>query len=379
MGNRAVNRMVRVRRIILAVSAGLLLLCLAAAGASAWSNRTLPAGPAALDRLDALDKARLDEAVQLRHTLGDAVWEGWAAADIPLLVWNHEYAFLTGFAEAPAGWQETPGDTWNGQPYYRQAGGDPQNFATLIGDRWVASLATKWELDQFLMGQFRDMLPGPLEAVFPFRLLLQPTEAHLSGLLHEAFHVYQAQVAPARLEAAEAAHALGDAYWAAEDASGSGAWGDEINLLAQALDADSDDEARNLAAQFLAAREARRAAGLPAHLVTYEQELEWEEGLAKYVELAVWKAGGTTPGYVPVAALNADPDFHAYGTFDSRWSQEMITLKLQARQQGETRFYYTGMAQAFLLNRLRPGWQALALNDTATLEALLSEAVGNGG
>ncbi len=373
------KRRSRVRRIVLAVTAGLLLLCLAAASLSAWSNTTLPPGPAALDRLDALDKARLDEAVQLRQTVGDAAWEGWAAADIPLLVWNHEYAFLTGFDQAPGGWEETPGDTWNGQPYYRQAGGDPQNFAIRIGDQWVASLATKWEMDQFLTSQFRDMLPGPLEAIFPFRFLLQPTEAHLSGLLHEAFHVYQAQVAPARLEAAEAAHALGDAYWAAEEESGSGAWGDEINLLAQALDADSDDQARDLAAQFLAAREARRAAGLPANLVAYEQELEWEEGLAKYVELAVWRAGATTPGYTPVAALSADPAFRAYGTFDSRWSQEMVTLKLQGGQQGETRFYYTGMAQAFLLNRLRPGWQALALNDTATLEALLAAAVGDGG
>jgi hypothetical protein len=372
------KRRPRWRRSLLLMVSSLLLFCVAAAGAAAWSNRSLPAGPAVLDRLDALDMARLDEATQLRSVLGDAVWPGWAIADIPLLVWNHEYAFLTGFTEAPSGWETVPGDTWSGQPYYRQAGGDPQNFIVLIGGRWVASLATKWQADQFLIGQFRDMLPGPLNAVFPYRFLIQPTEAHLSGLLHETFHAYQAQTAPARLEAAEAAHALGDEYWRLEDTLGNAAWRAETSLLARALGAADASEARSLAGQFLAQRDERRAAGVPAHLVAFEQQLEWEEGLAKYVELSIWRAASEASGYAPSPALASDPDFHAYATFAAKWSQELTTLRLQGGQQGETRFYYTGMAQASLLDRLLPGWQAEALNNQATVEALLRAAVEAG-
>ena len=111
-------------------------------------------------------------------------------------------------------------------------------------------------------------------------------------------------------------------------------------------------------------------------MVRFERLIEWEEGLAKYVELASWQRAGETPGYAPLAELAADPDFHGYDTFDSRWSQEMSTMKRQASREGVTRFYYTGAAQAFLLDRLSPGWQAQAMQPDVFLEDLLAAAVG---
>ena len=50
-------------------------------------------------------------------------------------------------------------------------------------------------------------------------------------------------------------------------------------------------------------------------------------------------------------------------------------MKRQAGQEGETRFYLTGMAQATLLDRLLPGWKELALAEGVFLEDLLREAV----
>jgi hypothetical protein len=50
-------------------------------------------------------------------------------------------------------------------------------------------------------------------------------------------------------------------------------------------------------------------------------------------------------------------------------------LKRQADQAGETRFYYTGMAQASLLDRLMPDWKVRILAKGVWLEDLLQSAV----
>ncbi len=362
-------------RVALLVAGGLALVCLGGVAASGLSNLTLPRGPSTLDRLEAADLTRLSETIRLRRSLGNDIWPGFGDADVPLILWNHEYAFLFGIEQPPAGWQALTDDRWPGEPYYRQAAHDPQNFAVQVGDQYAASLATKWETDQFLIRMFRDQMPGPLQVVFPYRLLIQPSEVQMTGLIHESFHVYQVLLAPARLHAAETVHKLGDAYWAVEPTMRSG-WQRETQLLADALTAASFDQARAAAASFLEQRAERRAAAnLPADLVTYERELEWEEGLAKYVELAAWQAAANTPGYQPLTEMQADQDFKSYQTFGQRWSQEMTTLQFQANVAGETRLYYTGMAQGFLLDRLMPGWKSRALAGQPALEDLLREAI----
>jgi hypothetical protein len=42
---------------------------------------------------------------------------------------------------------------------------------------------------------------------------------------------------------------------------------------------------------------------------------------------------------------------------------------------GDGRFYYSGMAQAVLLDRLMPGWKDQVLVDGVSLEGLLMTAV----
>jgi hypothetical protein len=344
-------------------------------GLSALSNLTLPAGPAVLDRLTLLDKARLQETQHLKQMLGDVVWPGWGQADIPLLLWNEEYVFLMGYAEPPADWTLVADDNFDGQPYYRQPAHDPQNFAVLVGGRWAASMATKWEMDHFMMTQFRTMMPGPLKPVFPYRLLIQPTEVQITGVLHETFHAYVAVVNPIRFSDGGKVYQAEERYWSADTAMRE-AWSAEIQLLTQAVRAKTDDTAMEFVRQFLAQRDERRQLyKLEPALVSYERELEWLEGLAKYIELRIWREAATSPDYEPLAALVDDPDFKAYATFPQRWSQEVDQLQRQANQEGEVRFYYTGMVQALLLDRLVPDWKARILTEAVGVEDLLREAV----
>lgn len=51
-------------------------------------------------------------------------------------------------------------------------------------------------------------------------------------------------------------------------------------------------------------------------------------------------------------------------------------MQNQASREGDGRFYYSGRAQAVILDRLLPGWQARAFDQDVWLEDLLPEAVG---
>jgi hypothetical protein len=363
-------------RVLAFMVGGSLLLCAIAAGLSALSNRGLPSGPQETSRLDALDKARLAETLHLKRELGENVWPGWGKAEIPVLIWNRDHSFLFGYLDPPAPWEPVPDDTFQGLTYFCRPTDDPQNFAVRVGDRWVASIATKWEMDAFVIEMIRDVLPSPLKPIVPYRLLIQPSEVQMTGVLHETFHVYQAQVAPQRLDEAEAAHRRGEQYWHADaDAAVHKEWRKEIDFLTKALKAGSDEEAAALARAFLEQRTHRRtASGLSPELIDYERQLEWEEGLAKYVELAIWREAHGAEEYEPLPDMAADPDFKGYASFRQRWSQEIGQMARQAAQEGETRFYYTGMAQATLLDRLLPGWKDRALLEDTWLETLLAEA-----
>lgn len=363
------------RRALIVILAGLLLLCLLAAGLSALSNLTVPDQTEPTDRLSALDKARLAETLHLKQELGGTVWPRWGASGIPVLIWNRDFSYLVGFEEAPPGWSEVANDDFQGQPYFSQPTDDHENFAVRIGNRWVASMASKGETDLFVREMIQNTLPPPFEQIVPYRLLIQPSEVQISGLLHESFHVFQAQAALARLEDAERAYGLGDAYWSADETMRE-AWQKEIELLEQALAAESDGEAAALAGEFLQQRTIRRSeSGLSSDLVDFERRFEWLEGLAKYVELEIWRQASNATGYTYVPEMADDLDFKEYETFDRRWDQEIDQMNRQASREGDTRFYYTGMAQARLLDRLLPDWKGQILENRVWLEDLLLAGV----
>jgi hypothetical protein len=249
--------MKRFSRILLYILLGLTGACLLAVTISAASNLFLPEVPTTLERLEALDQARLAEAMQLRRVLGDSAWPGLGSADIPMMVWNEEYSFLAGGEAAPPGWEALQAN--DGTTYYRQESDDPQNFAVPVGDGWAASLATKSGMDTFMAQLFRDALPPVIKSIFPYRLLIQPSEVQICGLVHEAMHVLQQLEAPKRLAEAEAAHRQGEAYWQADEAMRD-SWEKEINLLYRAVNAATEAQALELARQFLDERQARREA-----------------------------------------------------------------------------------------------------------------------
>lgn len=373
----------------------LLALCVVAAGISVATNISAPAALSPTDRLSRADKAVLSEALHLHHTLGNSVWPGWADAETPLMVYNGEHVFLVGYTDPPSGWLKVPqrqargrpwevvaDDSFEGEPYYHQklasAKQAPEAFVVLVGERWVGSMQTEEFAETSMVAGLREQLPPLVREIIPYRLLWNEiaggSDGYITLLLHEAFHAYQGMINPERLAGAEEAMRLEDSYpW--DDAFQRAAWQRELDWLVDAATASSDAQAAILAKQFLKERDTRRAqVSMTPELVDFERKREWLEGLAKYAELGIGRAGGTTPGYAPLQDLTADRSFHRYGTRDRFWSLQMDQVRSILGNEGEIRFYYSGFAQAVLLDRLYPGWKERAIAEGTALDALLRQA-----
>ncbi len=321
------------KRVLLAV-VGLLvvaLACLAVANAVETARRDQPY---VADKLGPTEKAELTEVLSLKSSLGDEVWPGLAKADIPLILFNDRYEFLVGMSDPPAPWAAVEGDAFQGQTYFRRAATKPVAFAVPIGDRWAGSLGQLERMNrEYLLG-VRTELPPVAAQLFPYFFATLSRDMHVASFLHETFHAYEATIAPSKLARAEAAHSLEKSYpygiLQFEDA-----WNDEGRYLSAALGAPTDDAARQSARTFLDARRARRQAeGLSSTLVAYERDLEWEEGLAKHVEMKFHETAAAhgLAGYPPGLPY---------------WQQELARVNGRLGEQGgDYRFYLSGMAQA---------------------------------
>lgn len=382
----------RLRKFCLFFPLGLITLCLLAVAASALSNLGLPQHSKTVDHLSELEKARLSEVLHLRRALGEAVWPGWGQADIPLIVYNEQYAFLLGYADPPAGWlkvpdqeprggswEQVPGEAFEGSPYYRTLLTDPQKtpqgFTVRVGERWAATFQTREYGEITFYRDIRKAFPPFISTFVPVRLawalLMGKTDAYIAALEHESFHAYEGIQATDQLAQAEYAHTEGETYpFGRMD----GPWKQEMNALLQAARAADLSEAKSLARQFLSMRAARRT-GLSADQVEYEQLMEWEEGLAKYAELEISRQAESTADYRPVVGMAQDSGFKNYKGQQRFWSSQLNEALNTGGRSGETRFYYSGNALAVALDRLMPGWKPRALPGGEYLDVLLQEAV----
>jgi hypothetical protein len=187
-------------------------------------------------------------------------------------------------------------------------------------------------------------IAGVMTATLLLQLLEDfPTTVDRAGVaLHEAFHAYQKTAHP---EWGRFGMGLENPD---SDAGLLALRRLETDLLRRAVAALDDGEAAALAAAALAARAARFSA-LPAAAVRFERGLELVEGTAQHVQLM---ATGSRAGLMtlPEGGFPADELF--------------------------MRNYATGLAWATLLQRLRPGWEAVVESGAAaSLDEALAAAV----
>lgn len=363
---------------------------------SAIYNTTLSSSSAVTEKLTAPQKAYIAEYFNLQEEVMSEIWPDYNDINIPVIVYNEEYAFLVGMKDPDSGWLKMPsnehrGGEWEvvenddfiGEPYYRQYLPDPainpENFTVKVGSAWASTMQTKEFAEVSFYTGFKSELPPVINQVFPYEifwnLIMGEAESYISGLIHEAFHGYQGRKAIEKFSKAESIAWMSNEYPWYLDKNSVG-WNNEADLLMKAFESENDDDAYQYVSEYLTIRDERRkGADLTEEMIEYEKNREWLEGLAKYTELKIGLVADEIPGYEPVGEIKRQGDFNNYSKRDKYFQNQLSEVPRAAGRSGESRFYYGGMLQAMLLDRMDQDWKNEIFNEGIFLEDLLRGAV----
>ncbi|MFA6701463.1 MAG: hypothetical protein WCR12_02750 [Dysgonamonadaceae bacterium] len=363
---------------------------------SALYNLTLPKKSKTIEILSAKEKSFIAEEMNLQQKIGNEVWPNWGDTLIPVMVYNEKYAFLIGYPNPPVGWFKIPnyealGTEWEmvnsddfaGATYYRQPLPNPaitpENFTVKVGDRWVSTIETKEYAEIAFYKGFREELPPVLNAIFPYKifwnLFMGSAEKYIGGMAHESFHSFQgAKVPDLLVEAERVAHLEKDYPW--HEPKNADGWEKEIDLLMKAYYSENNATSLEFVDQFLESRKVRRQkSNLSVEFIQYEQKREWLEGLAKYAELTIGLKAWQDENYRNIKEIDSVREFKNYKTYTDFYKQQIDEVKRAAVRPSENRFYYSGMLQAVMLDRLLPEWKKEAFKKEVYLEYLLEMSV----
>ncbi len=284
------------------------------------------------------------EAVRTRvEGFGTLVWPGWTEPP-PMLVRSGDADCLLDHPAPPAGFEVVrPGVA----RLDRHLLPVPAATAFEVGGVWSVAVPARAELQAFVDEHLGRGLVVLDQALYE------------RTLVHEAFHAFQMAAVGGLAGVPEfgptaslddvASHTDFDT---AQTAQGT--------ALFEALSAPTVGEAVAAVERFLAARETWRAAA-PSGTEALELQLEWLEGTARYADVLM----ASIPAPEPL------------GRVGEAWGQ----LVDQVRQPpgvatgARDRYAALGAAQAFVLDRVHPGWRARAIPGGASLEGLLRAVV----
>jgi hypothetical protein len=195
-------------------------------------------------------------------------------------------------------------------------------------------------------------------------------EENVSLVFHEAFHAFEHD--PARSGArwrAENAFHLFD--YAGLPARNNALFAIEGQLLYAALRAETAEDARKKARQFLAVRRLRQAE-LEGHLVEFEKGAESNEGMAEYAGVRA-----VVDGMAAVSEKRVEATFsYTDGPRYLREKYDKLNSITRVGNNDRLKFYYTGSAQGLLLDRLSPGWKEKLQEKATAVQDLLVGAAG---
>jgi hypothetical protein len=330
----------------------------------------------------------LKECRRVVSAVGDRIWPGWDISRTPILFYRPGVQdVLINFPRMPEGFQPLTGfDPLEGETvYYRDGttfiGIDGQNtnrdidgVSTLVVADGVSNERQK--LWGAIQGRGQDFIQKWVEA---WNFLPEPPYGQMSMILHEGFHVFQATQAPDK-----GPNELAAIDYPLLDVRNNSLWSLEAALIRDALLAPDRAAALAKIKELVAVREERRE-GLDKGSIEYEDQTEYLEGLAKYIEYSFLRE---IRGLVPDPALFVLNGFYGYGEYprklltdEFRRVKDIIAANIDLTGNrfgvGPLRFrlYSSGAALAWFLDEVAPGWKAEVFKPDVTLFGLLREAV----
>lgn len=382
--------------VIVKAFSGLLFFLFLLGLLSALYNHTLPEHSVKSYEISKDQAAMIREAQNLFRNKGEDIWPGSAQVSIPVLIYNENYAFITGINNPAKGWTKLPtlhsrGYAWKRVNsinfpegyYYKQFLPDPEtnpeNFTVKVGNKWVAAIQTKEYAEIAFYIGFSKELPPYLSFIFPYRIfwniLMGKPEFYISGIIHEMFHAYQGIRNEQKLFDAESITNLETNYPWHENNNMIG-WEQEINILIKACETDDINLAKAQAKKFISKRnERRQKANLLPDYIKYEKQREWLEGLAKYSELTFGLTAGKDPQYLPIIDVFSVKGFNRYHSMEKYRDNQLAEAGRAAGHFNDNRFYYTGMLQALLLDKISSEWKNHIFKPEIYLDDLIEKAI----
>ena len=301
------------------------------------------------------DKVQLAETLRLKKLFGSLIWPGFGEANIPLIQYNEKYEFLIGHPGPPPPWTAIDSDSFQGNQYYRRDVAESQAFAVPVGDLWAGSLDTLVHMNRSMREQLKENIPPEKLTPAMIKMMAITPGYHVVVLLHEAFHAFQAAQDQSRFLQTQKLYTHQKLY-PFEDEVFKDAWKEEGSLLASALKEQDESEKFEAITRFLEVRSKRRSeASLSAELISFERELEWLEGLAKYVELQFAIKGSSMQ----------EAESKGYRVVRNRLQADFsYRLRNLGDLHGDQRFYLSGAAQAMILDTVSPGWKKNIMGQT---------------
>ena len=342
----------RARRLVsvLLALAGSALVASPAAAATPSYVKAAEGRPQELVARESVLLARLEQLRELGRLYGKNYWPGWDILSTPIAV--HDQGRLAVLIQHP----------------------NPPAHFTRVETPLVSTPVYVSTNTSGMLANTALPLNGVVTSMIAYdTMMTAEAEDALAVCLHEFFHAYRQRIAPQK---------FGDILVLVfgrypEFSIDNNAWLSlEALLLDQALDERDRRHARGLAQRFLAVRAVRRRL-LPADLVRFERGEEANEGLSQYVEYRFLSQ--RLKGYAGTEPLRRlDPGFSGFRrnrVLLRRRLAPLTDLALAGPTLRE-RLYPLGMAQAVLLDRLRPGWQKEFETTEKFLDELLADAVG---
>jgi hypothetical protein len=194
-----------------------------------------------------------------------------------------------------------------------------------------------------------------------------PAGSVLGLAIHEAFHEFQRATARRGRRFGAGENSMLVATYPVFDVENEAAFALEGRLLGRALRAGSAEQARRLAREFLAVREARQAR-LDTAISAFEVAAELNEGLAQYAMLRGLRE----------LARRAPSRFARAAAAESAQEVALLDSLLAVGPRSvRRRFYATGSAIAILLDRIADAaWKERLVRDDAPLQQSLADASG---
>jgi hypothetical protein len=306
------------------------------------------------------DRIRIAEAFRLADSVGDQIWPGWTSAPFAILLVTPEREFLIRHPR-------------------------PSPDFTSIGYDSLLKTDVLVRPRQFplnLLATFPAVGGVPTIVVGQAAATERKNSTEwVVTLLHEHFHQLQTSRPGyfARVDSLGLARGDRTGMWMLNYAFpyDSARVRTRFAALTQRLDsalaATTDDE-RTL--RWTAVRSARTALrdALTPDDDRYFAFQTWQEGVARYTELAV--ARFAAAHYTPSAAFAALPDFVPYATVAERIESSVRAgLRGNSLERGNrVAFYPAGAAYALMLDRVVPTWRSHYFDSAMSLEVLLPPA-----